>query len=301
MITSFQLFMENHLPARLADIPPSLEELRERAEQAKSYARALGYGRHFDRPAVAGRREDARSPTVADRLQSMSRESKEELSGWLDAAAAGRVRVGHLAAKISVATRAELEATLAAAGRDAACPPEYRASRDSNYAGSLARSRTRKGGEMMAGGRVLELKSDGGGNECVVYGCIFENVDRGGDVIERGAVANLDEFVKSGHLLVGHKQDALPVGYPTSARQDNRGLLVTCNFHDTPEAVACQNVIRRRLSAGKDAGASIGYVANEYHYEQRGGQTVRVLESIDVWEISFVNIAMNQLAGFVSA
>lgn len=147
----------------------------------------------------------------------------------------------------------------------------------------------------------LAVKEVGDDGTFAMYAAIFGNVDRGGDVIEPGAFTNLDEFVKSGTILLNHRQDKAPIGLPLSAEQDTTGLKVTGRFHATPEAQAVRTIARERLEAGKEVQASIGYVADDYRLEQRGRQTVRVLEGVRVYEASIVNVAMNPKAGVVSA
>lgn len=145
---------------------------------------------------------------------------------------------------------------------------------------------------------LKELRDDG---SFVMYALVFGNVDRGGDVIEPGAVVNLDEFVRDGFIALNHRASDLPVGYPTAAVQDARGLRVEGKFHSHPEAQQCRAVAKERLDAGKSVQASIGYLVVDAATEQRDGESVRSLKKIKVYESSFVNIAMNPQAGIVSA
>lgn len=142
----------------------------------------------------------------------------------------------------------------------------------------------------------VELKSiDDAGNFCL-YAAMFSNVDRGGDVIEPGAFTNLDEFIREGWIAYEHDTGALPVGYPTAAVQDAHGLKVSGTFHSDPEAQRCRAVIKERMDAGKAVKCSIGYMTLVESYEKVGGKTVRKLESISVFECSFVKLAMNNSA-----
>lgn len=145
---------------------------------------------------------------------------------------------------------------------------------------------------------LKEVKDDG---TFTMYAAIFGNVDRGGDVIEEGAFANLDEFVKDGTILLNHRQTDTPIGYPVFAGQDSTGLMVTAKFHSTPEAQAVRTIVKERLAAGKSVGASIGYTVLDSSYGTQDGASVRRLESVNVYETSLVNIAMNPVAGVLDA
>jgi HK97 family phage prohead protease len=147
----------------------------------------------------------------------------------------------------------------------------------------------------------VELKSAGDDGTFEMYGAAFNNVDRGGDLIPPGAVANVDEFVRAGWIALNHRASDLPMGFPESASQDDRGFRVRGKFHSTPEAQQCRTVVRERLAAGKAVLCSIGYVIEEAAQEVRDGEPVRVLKRIRIYEVSFVNLPMNPAAEVVSA
>jgi uncharacterized protein len=147
----------------------------------------------------------------------------------------------------------------------------------------------------------VELKAVGDDGSFVMYGAAFGNVDEGGDVIEPGAFSNLDLFVKDGWIAHNHKGLALPVGYPTSAIQDARGLRVEGSFHSHPEAQALRQVVKERFAAGKTVKASIGYRTVKAAAGVRDGRPVRLLQDVQLYEVSFVNLPMNPQADVVSA
>lgn len=147
----------------------------------------------------------------------------------------------------------------------------------------------------------LVLKDMGDDGTFTMYAAAFGNVDRGGDVIEPGAFANLDEFLKDGWIALNHRAGDAAIGYPMSASQDDKGLLVTGRFHSTPEAQVVRTVAKERFDAGKTVKASIGYLVNDAAFEQRAGRTVRSLKSINIHEASFVNLPMNPAADVVAA
>lgn len=149
----------------------------------------------------------------------------------------------------------------------------------------------------------LELKELSGddAHSFVMYAAAFSNVDRGGDVIQPGAFTNLDEFVKDGWIALNHRGTDLPVGYPTSAVQDDKGLRVEGRWHGTPEAQHCRIVAMERFAAGKSVKASIGYMVDVSRMGKSGSDPVRILEKIRIYEASFVNLPMNPAADVISA
>jgi HK97 family phage prohead protease len=137
-------------------------------------------------------------------------------------------------------------------------------------------------------------------NEFDAYFAAFNNIDRGGDVIEPGAFKNLDQFKRDGWVGLNHDMVKLPIGYPIEIVQDTKGLRVTGQFHTTPEAQSARTVIRERMAAGKSVKGSIGYKTGETRNEWRNGRNVRVIKSMDLYECSFVNLPMNEKADFMS-
>lgn len=146
----------------------------------------------------------------------------------------------------------------------------------------------------------LELKGDDGSGEFKAYFAAFGNRDHVGDVIQPGAFKNLDNFLKAGWIDVNHEMKGLPIGYPTSAVQDEKGLLVEGHFHSTPEGQAARTVIRERMKARKSVKGSIGYRATEHERGTLDGKTVRSLKGIDLFACSLVNLPANDAAEFVS-
>jgi HK97 family phage prohead protease len=142
----------------------------------------------------------------------------------------------------------------------------------------------------------LKVKSLGDSGQCRIYCAVFGNVDRANEVIAPNAFKNLDDFVRDGFMAVNHQWSNLPIATVDSAVQDSYGLLVSGTFHGTPEAQACRQVMKERLDRGKTVSASIGYsVTNDARIVQ-GGTPCRLLKSIQLWELSFVNVPCNPRA-----
>jgi HK97 family phage prohead protease len=135
----------------------------------------------------------------------------------------------------------------------------------------------------------------------VLYAACFGNIDRQGDIIERGAFDNLEEFVKAGWIALNHDQAGTPVGYPTEAVQDERGLKVSGKFHSTPKGQECRTIAKERMEAGKLVPCSIGYVCKDESYEKQDGAMIRRIKKLSVYEASFVNLPANPEAAVVDA
>jgi HK97 family phage prohead protease len=133
------------------------------------------------------------------------------------------------------------------------------------------------------------------------YASVAGNVDRDGEVIAPGAYRGLEALVQSGFLAIGHDWTGLPVGTIEQAKADERGLLVEMQFHSTPEAQAARTVVLERLARGKSVGLSIGFFANKDHREEIDGAVRRVLDEIEVFEVSLVPVPANPLAGVTAA
>lgn len=129
------------------------------------------------------------------------------------------------------------------------------------------------------------------------YGAVFGNKDRSGEIIDPFAVTNLDEFVKSGAILVGHNWGDPGVATISSARQDDYGVWIEAMWLDTPSAAACRDIVRQRLQRGKSVGLSIGYRVIKDEYVEG----VRHLKEIEIYEVSIVPIPSNPLATVTSA
>lgn len=133
-----------------------------------------------------------------------------------------------------------------------------------------------------------------------IYAASFGNIDRANEVIAPTAFKNLDDFVRDGFMAVNHSWSNLPIATVDSAVADRFGLLVSGTFHGTPEAQACRQVMKERLDRGKTVSASIGYTVLDDARMVEGGKPYRLLKSINLWELSFVNVPCNPKAVAVS-
>lgn len=143
----------------------------------------------------------------------------------------------------------------------------------------------------------LELKAvDSSKRTIQGYAAIFGNVDRTGDLIEKGAFdRTLKESGGDVLVLLGHDASRLPVGEPIELRADSTGLFANVRVYDTADGNDLLEVARQRMAAGKSLGLSIGYRTTK---EKRVGG-VRHLLDLDLMEFSFLAspaLAANPLA-----
>lgn len=137
---------------------------------------------------------------------------------------------------------------------------------------------------------VKATSAKGAGNRLSGYASIKNEADAVGDVVLDGAYGDIQEFVRTGFVAVGHDHSAPPVGFVTEAREDSKGLFVTMEFHSTQPAQEAKTVALERLAAGKQVGLSIGYLPVDWSFENRGGQRVRLLKAIELKEFSLVSL-----------
>ena len=149
-----------------------------------------------------------------------------------------------------------------------------------------------------------EYKSDDDSTgSFTLYAACFGSVDRQGDIIEPGAVQNLDELTRDGWVALNHIQTDLPVAMIDTATQDQKGLLISGRWHTTEAAQNCRRIVKERMAAGKRVLCSVSYVVpfDGESYEKIYGRTVRRLSKLSVYECSFVNLPANPEAEVVSA
>lgn len=132
------------------------------------------------------------------------------------------------------------------------------------------------------------------------YALAFGNVDSWGDIIAEGAV---DKFLKSAdfsRMALCYQHDTREViGVITDAGVDEKGMWIEADVLPTTTGKDVQTLIR----AGAVKEFSIGYYADEYHYEKRKGYQydIRVLDAITIVEVSPVTRAANENAVLIDA
>ena len=133
----------------------------------------------------------------------------------------------------------------------------------------------------------------------VGYASTFGNVDRGGDVVVKGAFLRTIEKIKANGipLLADHSASTASVlGTIFDAKEDDKGLLIKARFSSAPSA----QEVRTKLVEGHLSRLSIGYETLDEAWEDRDGRRVRLLKEIKLWETSVVVFPMNQQAAVSS-
>lgn len=121
------------------------------------------------------------------------------------------------------------------------------------------------------------------------YASVFGVVDQHNDLINNGAFEKIDpEKVK---LLWQHKLEE-PIGIVEEIYEDDYGLYFRAKLLlDLPQAKTAYNLLKSRAISG----VSIGFKALKYHYKQ----DTRIIENIDLWEISLVTFPANMDANIL--
>lgn len=157
--------------------------------------------------------------------------------------------------------------------------------------------------EQKYGDARLEIKAAGGeGVELHIkaYGLAFGNIDSWGDIILPGAC---DKFLASEAAdrmaLCWQHERATVIGRITDKGVDDYGMWIEADI--LPTTAGKDAAILIKSGAVKEF--SIGYRATKYHYEKREGYDydIRILEEIEVLEVSPVTIAANPKAIIISA
>jgi HK97 family phage prohead protease len=141
---------------------------------------------------------------------------------------------------------------------------------------------------------LVDIKmSDEGNGGFSGHASMFGNVDRAGEIVAKGAFAKtIDAFVRDGFVALNHDWRSTPIGFITSAKEDDRGLLVEIAFHGTPAAQEARRVAAERHEAGKSVALSIGYRVKADEQSDKG----RVLKELELFEVSLVNVPANPRA-----
>ena len=130
------------------------------------------------------------------------------------------------------------------------------------------------------------------------YLATFENVDEGGDLIERGAFSNSLQENRAFPLLWGHggENPGRVVG-TFEGKEDSRGLWIDGEFFlDQPGGQEAHGIVKKLYTKGIKVGLSIGYKAVNAVWEKIKEQTIRRIKEIKLFEGSLTLFPMNQLA-----
>jgi hypothetical protein len=129
------------------------------------------------------------------------------------------------------------------------------------------------------------LPQAGGATRIAGYAAIFDRVDRGGDVVRRGAFAASLAEARTVPLLWQH-DPARVVGTVETLAEDQRGLRLVARVEPRVGAL----VAARRVT-----GLSFGY-----RVRRAAGTNPRELLDVELIEVSLVKAPMQPLAGVIA-
>jgi Escherichia/Staphylococcus phage prohead protease len=142
-----------------------------------------------------------------------------------------------------------------------------------------------------------EFKVDSSG-EFSGYASIFGTVDRGKDIVVKGAYDKaLPAFLKDGFISWSHDWGN-PIAMPTEAYEDDKGLFLAGRFHSTPSAQEARTIASERAIAGKRTGLSIGYDVEDFSFDRKGNRLLKIINPL--FEVGFVMAPMHREANLAA-
>lgn len=141
----------------------------------------------------------------------------------------------------------------------------------------------------------LTVKSVGDSGEFEGYGSVFGVKDSYSDIIVPGAFAkSLAAWQEKGRLpaLLWQHNMSEPIGIYTEMREDETGLYLKGRLLIDDDPLAKR--AHAHMKAGSLSGLSIGYVLNDYDYDNQ--KDAFILKEIDLWEVSLVTFPANDEA-----
>lgn len=141
----------------------------------------------------------------------------------------------------------------------------------------------------------LTVKSVSDSGEFEGYGSVFGVKDSYSDIIVPGAFAkSLAAWQEKGRLpaLLWQHNMSEPIGIYTEMREDETGLYLKGRLLIDDDPLAKR--AHAHMKAGSLSGLSIGYVLNDYDYDNQ--KDAFILKDIDLWEVSLVTFPANDEA-----
>lgn len=133
--------------------------------------------------------------------------------------------------------------------------------------------------------------SDAQGPAAVItgYAATFDQADAQSDVVAAGAFgASLARRRGRVPLLWQHQVDE-PIGHFRALREDARGLWFQAELAGSRRARDALDLIRR----GALRECSIGFLPRRVRLQTRGGRRVRLVQEVELIEVSLVTLAAN--------
>lgn len=127
------------------------------------------------------------------------------------------------------------------------------------------------------------------------YAALFDAVDRGGDIVRRGAFARAVAAGPAGVPLLWQHRPGAPIGRIEALDEDARGLRVIGRLS---EASGTAREAAALLREGAVAGLSFGYRVRDGG--RTNGQRNRELRDLDLVEVSLVTFPMQPAARVIA-
>ena len=139
----------------------------------------------------------------------------------------------------------------------------------------------------------IEIKEQDETGEFEGYGAIFDNVDQGYDVVQRGAFKeSLKKWPAEKVRMLFHHDPRQPIGKYIEIKEDKKGLYVRGKLLQKVQRAA---EVLELMREGAIEGLSMGYRAIDPVFDPDTG--LRYLKKVDLREVSIVTFPMNELAG----
>ena len=123
------------------------------------------------------------------------------------------------------------------------------------------------------------------------YASVFGLIDTYDDRIQKGAyIDTISNNPQGFPAFIMHDSYELPVGLFYELTEDAKGLFVKARLPKSDVTVSGRLV--PQIKTGSVNALSIGFRPLEFRFDTEGDQQIRILEKIDLKEISFINIGM---------
>lgn len=126
------------------------------------------------------------------------------------------------------------------------------------------------------------------------YASIFNNVDLGFDVVEKGAFKKSIQESRGGIVpVLADHNPTKQIGWNRMAKEDDIGLYIEGELNlEVPEAKARYALAKQAIELGASAGLSIGYLTIKSEPD-RERPIIRKLKELKLLEYSMVTFPMN--------
>lgn len=135
---------------------------------------------------------------------------------------------------------------------------------------------------------LFEFKADDETRTIEGFGSTFGNVDSYGDIVMPGAFVNSIKSRKPA-MLWQHRSD-MPIGVWDEMEETKKGLRMKGRIFDTQLGEDAYKLAK----GGALTGLSIGFSTKKYSIDSK--KNVRLLEEVDLYEVSLVTFPANEKA-----